>query len=420
MCHVLTVEVGRCWCLPPSVMCHVFTVEVGRCATSSPWRFGNLVTMEWWTDLWLNEGFATWVGWRAVHELFPDWGVWEQFVVDEQGRGLNLDSLKSSHPIEVEIANSSQVFEIFDAISYSKGSCVIRMLDAFLGENTMREGLRLYIKRHQYQNASTKDLWGALEEVSGKPVKSLMNCWTQQTGYPVVSVSKGEGSQIAISQQRFLGTGPDAEDRTTWMVPLRATAEGGAAVGDVLEGQAQELALGDAAWVKLNSGQSGFYRVSYDPQLLLGLAAALPQLSVADRVGIVGDAFALASAGYSSSAKALALLQHYHAEDSYVVWSEIASGMSSLMSTWYEGPPEVLQGLEKFAASLYAPVALKLGWDPQPAPGTSRWQALRTLGKTLASEQLSAGRRAPHRNSSHVLCWRGDESKAGLVQHVLC
>jgi aminopeptidase N len=152
--------------------------------------FGNLVTMEWWTDLWLNEGFATWVGTRAVAEFFPEWSTWDDFVVTELGRGLGLDALRSSHPVEVEMRSSTTVNEVFDAISYSKGSCCIRtssesrtrnlpaparllpadqevmsshlaagMLDAYLSEATMRDGLRAYVKKFAYKNASTTDLW---------------------------------------------------------------------------------------------------------------------------------------------------------------------------------------------------------------------------------------------------------------------
>ena len=123
--------------------------------------FGNLVTMEWWSQLWLNEGFATWVGWRAMDHLYPEWKVWSQFLTNEQSMGLGLDSLRSSHPVEVPIQSAGQVNEIFDAISYSKGSCVIRMLEAHLGEETFRAGMRAYVARHAYGNAGTTDLWQA-------------------------------------------------------------------------------------------------------------------------------------------------------------------------------------------------------------------------------------------------------------------
>lgn len=118
--------------------------------------FGNLVTMEWWTHLWLNEGFATWVGWRAVDHLFPEWHIWTQFITNEANRGLELDSLKSSHPIEVDIMRASEIDEIFDAISYAKGACVIRMLVAYLTELGFQTGVQAYLKAYQYSNAQTQ------------------------------------------------------------------------------------------------------------------------------------------------------------------------------------------------------------------------------------------------------------------------
>ena len=166
--------------------------------------FGNLVTMEWWSHLWLNEGFATWAGWLAVHALFPEWRVWDQVLVNEQARGLELDGLASSHPIEVEIPDASKVNEIFDAISYAKGASAIHMLVAYMGEAAFKEGMRLYVRRHAWGNAATGDLWRALGDASGKPVAELMGCWTQQTGYPVVRASR-RGDELQVTQARSGG-----------------------------------------------------------------------------------------------------------------------------------------------------------------------------------------------------------------------
>ena len=151
--------------------------------------FGDLVTMEWWDDLWLNESFATWVGTKAVDWLFPEWSMWTQFVNMDTNRAFSLDGLKNSHPIEQEVANPAEVSQLFDAISYSKGGSVLRMLEHFLTPNVFRIGLNAYLTRHSYQNARTTDLWTALEESSGEPVNSIMSSWTGQTGYPVLDVA---------------------------------------------------------------------------------------------------------------------------------------------------------------------------------------------------------------------------------------
>jgi aminopeptidase N len=124
--------------------------------------FGNLVTMDWWSDLWLNEGFATWVGWLAVDFLFPEWDIWTDFILNETQVALTLDGLRSSHPIEVPVKNPSEIIQIFDAISYSKGASLIRMLVKFLGEDIFQNGMRSYLNKYKYQNAKTSDLWASL------------------------------------------------------------------------------------------------------------------------------------------------------------------------------------------------------------------------------------------------------------------
>jgi aminopeptidase N len=242
--------------------------------------------------------------------------------------GLGLDSLRSSHPVEVPIESASQVNEIFDAISYSKGSCVIRMLESHLGEETFRAGMRIYVARHQYANAGTTDLWAALSEASGEDVRGLMECWTSQTGYPILSVaSKDDGSSVVVSQRRYLASGPDSltpeESGATWKVPLRA--EGFATVPGVLDAAtgAFDVAAADREKpLKLNVGQSGFYRVVYDENARARLMRALPGMSEVDRVGLVSDAFACGAAGYAKTTAALELARAYAdaGEESYVVW----------------------------------------------------------------------------------------------------
>nr|CAB3456894.1 unnamed protein product [Digitaria exilis] len=160
--------------------------------------FGNLVTLEWWTHLWLNEGFATWMSHLAVDSFFPQWNIWTQFL-DDTTAGLKLDSLEESHPIEVEIHHASEVDEIFDAISYDKGASVIRMLQNYLGAERFQKALASYIRKFAYSNAKTEDLWAVLEEKSGEPVKNLMTTWTKQQGYPVIN-AKLNGNYLELEQ----------------------------------------------------------------------------------------------------------------------------------------------------------------------------------------------------------------------------
>jgi puromycin-sensitive aminopeptidase len=145
--------------------------------------FGNLVTMQWWTDLWLNEGFASWIEYLAIDKLFPEWHMWTQFIADEQQPALKLDALDNTHAIEVPINHPDEIRTIFDAISYNKGASVIHMLHGYLGAEDFRDGLRHYLKKHAYKNTVTQDLWAALEEISGKPVKEFMHAWTSFRSY---------------------------------------------------------------------------------------------------------------------------------------------------------------------------------------------------------------------------------------------
>ncbi len=355
--------------------------------------FGNLVTMEWWSQLWLNEGFATWVGWRAMDELYPEWSVWSQFLVNEQSMGLGLDSLRNSHPVEVPIASASQVNEIFDAISYSKGSCVIRMLESHLGEETFREGMRRYVKKHQFANAGTKDLWAALSDASNEDVAGLMSCWTAQTGFPILIVDEAPGGgeegsprKVEVRQKRYLASGPDSltaeEAAVTWKVPLRADASF-ADVPGVLDAASGVFSLettetsADASEelkpFKLNLGQSGFYRVAYSETFVTNtLVPAIPSMAEVDRVGLVSDAFACGAAGYAETTAALELLSAYRdRETSYVVWSDISAGVGALHSAFFEQPEPVREALRAFAADLFAPLVARLGWEPSASESES-------------------------------------------------
>ena len=160
--------------------------------------FGNLVTMEWWTHLWLNEGFATWISNLATDWLFPEWKIWTQFVQETTG-GLRLDALEQSHPIEVEVHHARSVLEIFDAISYEKGSSVIRMLQSYLGDDVFQRSMSTYMKRYAGKNAKTDDLWSVLSEESGIQVNSMMDTWTKQKGYPLISV-KSKDNILELEQ----------------------------------------------------------------------------------------------------------------------------------------------------------------------------------------------------------------------------
>ncbi|MDO8639125.1 MAG: M1 family metallopeptidase, partial [Candidatus Daviesbacteria bacterium] len=191
--------------------------------------FGNLVTMQWWNDLWLNEGFASFVEYLAIDSIFPDWDIWTQFVLNEMGDAFSLDSLKNTHPIEVPVFHPSEISEIFDKVSYAKGAVVLRMLWQYLGEKDFQKGLQVYLKKYSFGNASTKDLWDVLEKVSGKPVGKVMKNWTQKAGHPVVNVEfRIKNSELRLIQSRFFSSPiskKESKDKTIWSIPIRVKSQ---------------------------------------------------------------------------------------------------------------------------------------------------------------------------------------------------
>jgi puromycin-sensitive aminopeptidase len=306
--------------------------------------FGNLVTMEWWTHLWLNEGFASYIEYLAVDKLFPEWDIWTQFSTDDTGRALRLDALKTTHPIEVEVHHPDEIGEIFDEVSYSKGASLIRMVADHLGEKNFRNGLRYYLKKHSYQNTATLHLWQALEKVSGGPKKNIvkmMRNWTSKPGYPVVKVSK----KLTLSQERFFSSPVSkkkAQDKTIWHIPLKNSSDG--------------------SWIKLNYGEAGFYRTAYDKELLNKLVKPVAEkiLSPRDRLGIVRDLFALAEAGEISAIDALEFLPAYKNEDNYSVWLEIGSGLARIEQLLAKTP--LAKKFDRLTLELFSPLARQLGW----------------------------------------------------------
>lgn len=291
--------------------------------------FGNLVTMEWWDHLWLNEGFATWVGTLAVDHVFPTWDTWSNFVINEYQRGLSLDSLRSSHPIEVPVSDAHEINQIFDAISYSKGASVIRMLSNWLTVDVFLAGIRRYLKKHEYKNASTDDLWFALSEESGIDVREFMNTWTRVVGFPILNVTEESSGFITVEQHRFLSTNDvtTEEDKTMWWIPLGVYPK--PVIADPnqtlrtreLKFKAPQLESGQNFYL-INKDFTGVFRTNYPPnairQLGLAIQASHSALGITERAGLLADQASLATSGHSSVERLLDLIQYYKNEKSFV------------------------------------------------------------------------------------------------------
>jgi len=339
--------------------------------------FGDLVTMEWWDDLWLNESFASWMGNKAVDWLFPEWEMWTQFVNMDTNRALSLDGLKNSHPIEQGVKNPAEVSQLFDAISYSKGASVIRMLENFLGEETFRKGLNRYLTGHMYDNARTEDLWSALETESGQPVTAIMDSWVKQMGYPVLQVESersGNQTRLSVTQERFVYDrllGDSEPDPEVWRVPVSASQDGHDSGVTVMDGRQAQLDVpgGDDGWVKLNPLQTGFFRVNYsadDWQRLVPPIESL-ELHATDRLGIQNDAYALSRAGLLPVTQFLSLAQAYRNEDDASVWSDLASNLRDIEQLISDEPMH--PAYQGFAREVFGPAARKIGWEPKAGEG---------------------------------------------------
>ncbi|KAK4205326.1 putative mitochondrial aminopeptidase 2 precursor [Triangularia verruculosa] len=329
--------------------------------------FGNLVTMDWWDGLWLNEGFATWASWYSCNIFYPEWKVWETYVVDNLQRALSLDSLRSSHPIEVPVKKADEINQIFDAISYSKGSCVLRMISTYLGEDTFLEGVRRYLKKHAYGNTQTGDLWASLAEASGKSVEDVMQVWTKNIGFPVVTVEEKGDNTIKLKQNRFLRTGDTKpeEDKVIYPVFLGLRTKDGVDESQTLDKREDTFKVPDTDFFKLNANHTGLYRTSYSPERLakLGEAAKKGLLSVEDRAGMIADAGALATSGYQKTSGVLNLLKGFTTETEFVVWNEIIGRVASVQSAWTFEDKAVRDGLEAFLRDLVSAKAHQLGWE---------------------------------------------------------
>ena len=344
--------------------------------------FGDLVTMAWWNDLWLNESFASWMGDKAVDHLYPEWEMWTQFITDDTNRALSLDGLMSSHPIEQEVTNPAEIGQLFDAISYSKGGSILRMLEHFLGEETFQQGLHSYLIHHEYGNAHTQDLWDALGAASKQPVTAIMDTWVKQVGYPVLEAQvtrDQDGIDVTLSQSRFVYEsilGRHGANDTLWQVPISVrTASDADPVTTLMDVQQVSTRLqptsygSPAEWIKVNPMQTGFYRVKYSEQELAKLTPPIQDrvLPPSDRLGIQNDAYALARAGHIPATQFLAIAEAYTNETDASVCADLTASLGGLdMLLWDETYYSMFQ---EFARRIFQPIGERIGWEPSPGEG---------------------------------------------------
>lgn len=333
--------------------------------------FGNLVTMSWWNELWLNEGYATYVSWLAVDHLHPEWQVFSRFVSETLQGALGLDSLRNSHPIEVPVKSALEIDQIFDNISYLKGGSVIRMISTQLTDKVFVKGVANYLKKHAYGNAKTVDLWAALSEASGIDVDAAIGTWTLKIGFPIVSVVEKDNGDVVLRQDRFLSTGDatEEENQTIWWIPLVISSGPGdedfiAGAPSILDTKEITVpGLAKEKFFKLNKNQTGVYRVNYSAERLASIAASIDNLTLNDKIGLLADAAACCTAGIGSISGLLSVMSALKHETDYDLWSEILGRLDNIKSVWFEQPKEVIEGIQKFTQELLVFNMERLGWE---------------------------------------------------------
>lgn len=324
--------------------------------------FGDLVTTSWWDDIWLNEAFASWFGTKAVDYLRPDWRLWDGF-----GRSaLWTDALKSTRAIHANVKSPEQALEMFDDITYVKGSAVLRMLERYVGPDVFQRGVHLYMKTHAFRTATTEDLWWAIKTISAKPIPEMMHTWIYQPGYPLISAtSANNGKDLHLSQKRYLTDTTAQVPSTTWMVPvaLKLLKSDGKVQMEMLDQMQKDVVLPSNAPVFVNADAQGFFRVSYSPELLKKVEPALyTELTANERYCLLNDSSALTLSLRQPMSDALRLTLLCKNENDPFVIPQVVSRISYLRN--YITAP-VRPSYQQYVQNLLLPQKDRLGWQAQ-------------------------------------------------------
>jgi tricorn protease interacting factor F2/3 len=309
----------------PPVSAKMQLVEVLAHEIAHQW-FGDLVTMRWWNDLWLNESFASFVAIKALESLYPEWSAWDEFLNFRYSGSMLWDALPHTHPVRVEVQDPDQIRQIFDEISYGKGASLLRMGEAYVGEEAFRRGVSRYLRDHRWGNAEAADLWRAVGAASHEPVERVFSEWIDRPGFPVVR-ARLDGASLLVDQRRFTLLGP--MDAPPWPIPLTLRA-GKTLRRQLFDQEKAVVDLGGPDVPVVNPGRTGFYRVQYEGPLRDRLLLAFPDLPPVDRWGIVNDGLALFLSGAIDLDPYLDLLRRLEGDPDPFVVSEVLASYRSL------------------------------------------------------------------------------------------
>ncbi|NXI92152.1 AMPE aminopeptidase, partial [Psophia crepitans] len=332
--------------------------------------FGNIVTMDWWDDLWLNEGFASYFEFLGVNAAEPDWQMLEQVLIDDVLPVMKDDSLLSSHPVVVSVSSPAEITSVFDGISYSKGASILRMLRDWITPDLFQKGCQAYLKKHHFQNARTQQFWESLEEASNKPVQEVMDTWTRQMGYPVLEM----GINSVFTQKRFLldpnanASYPPSDLGYKWNIPVKWRHGNSTDYNlyNASDSAGIPIQLPDNISANINPDHIGFYRVNYDSENWARLSTLLVRnhtdFSAADRAGILDDAFSLARPGLVNYSVPLNLTKYLRNETDYLPWHRVISSVTYL-ANMLEDDTNLYPRFQEYFRYLVKPIVDQLHWN---------------------------------------------------------
>ena len=327
--------------------------------------FGDLVTMAWWDDLWLNEGFATWMEGRTTRKLHPEWDIDGVDAAYTSRGAMGRDAYATTHPVVQHVETVEQASQAFDGITYGKGSAVIGMLEDYVGADAWREGVRSYIRKHAYGNAVTDDLWREVDQAApGRQLMQVAHDFTLQPGVPLIKAStvcEAGATRVVLEQGEFTVDRP-GKTPLRWHVPVSVRGGDGSVVRVLVDGQASATLPGCGAPVVVNAGQKGYYRTLYAPQQFRALRDGYARLPVVDQLGVMLDASALAQTGLQPEADLLDLADQVPLDASPDLW-QLVAGVLGGIDDMFKGQPERQAAFRKYALSRLSPKFEQLGWE---------------------------------------------------------
>jgi aminopeptidase N len=377
--------------------------------------FGNLVTMKWWNDLWLNESFANMMEYVAIDAIEPSWNVWLDQATGEVVSALRRDSLDGVQSIQIDVNHPDEISTIFDpSIVYAKGGRLLRMLQSYVGDSAMQRGLKAYFETHAYTNTEADDLWKSLSEASGKDIGSFMHAWMTQPGFPVVTASK-EGDTITLTQEQFF-VGPHSESTRTWPIPLHGASP---SIPESLQAKELSFAYEDAKVFRLNQGSTAHFITQYEGALLSDLVLSLGELSSVDKLSFLHEQTLLAKSGRQSYATLLPILTQFKDETNEAVWSIISLAINELKK-FVENDAAAEKKLKQLVAELALVQYQRLGWDIIDGEDENDTK-LRSLiiGLSLYGELPEAAQEAEKRFLAMPLDQLDAELRVGLMAHAV-